>query len=218
MNEFTKNMLKTSLVLTIIAGGAALLVGATNALTAPVIEKNNIEKEKKMLSEVYQSEADTFVEWSKSTDEKINKEEHDNGTYLASIQGNLKYVKKVWTAKKGETKVGYIARFYGKNGYGDVDLLVGISLDGKLGRICIISDTMSYKNKLENSYINPYNDSNNKEESLDKVKCGATFAAKLIQAGIKEAKEVCMKTIQTSFLATLDFNTFSAQDTADERR
>ena len=94
MNEFTKNMLKTSLVLTIIAGGAALLVGATNALTAPVIEKNNIEKEKKMLSEVYQSEADTFVEWSKSTDEKINKEEHDNGTYLASIQGNLKYVKK----------------------------------------------------------------------------------------------------------------------------
>ena len=45
MNEFTKNLLKTSSVLMIIAGGAALLVGATNALTAPVIEQNNQGKD-----------------------------------------------------------------------------------------------------------------------------------------------------------------------------
>ncbi len=201
MNEFTKNMLKTSAILMIIAGGAAVLVGATNALTAPVIEKNNIEKEKKMLSEVYGKEADSYIEWSINTDASTNKVEHDNGSYLTSIKDKLSYVTKVWTAKKEGQDVGYIARFYGKNGYGSVDMLVGVSLDGKLGKLCIITDSMSYKTKLENSYITPYNDSNEKEKAVNDVKCGATFAAKIIQNGILEAQKVCMKEIASSPVA-----------------
>ena len=203
MNEFTKNLLKTSAILMIIAGGAALLVGATNALTAPVIEKNNVEKEKKMLSEVYGDAVDTFAEWSENTDKNTYPEENANGSYLKTL--TLTYVTKVWTAKKSNQNVGYIARFYGKNGYGAVDMLVGISLDGKIGKLCIITDSMSYKTKLENSYITPLNESNDKESALDNVKCGATFAAKLIQGGVKEAVRVCMKT-QTASLVSVDMS------------
>lgn len=185
MNEFVKNLIKTTSVLMIISGGAALLVGATNALTAPVIENNNVEKEKKMLSEVYGDDADTYIEWSKDS---TSSDEKEKGEYLSSL--TLSYVTKVWTAKKGEKTIGYITRFYGKNGYGDVDMLLGVSIDGKMGNLCVISDTMSYKSKLESGYIDKYNDSNNKESAVNDVKCGATFAANLIKKGVEESIEV----------------------------
>jgi Na+-translocating ferredoxin:NAD+ oxidoreductase RnfG subunit len=200
MNEFTKNLLKTSSVLMIIAGGAALLVGATNALTAPVIEQNNIIKEKTMLSKVYGETAD-YLEWkSDSTDEEIKVD----GVYLESL--SLKYVTKVWTARNGSEDLGYVARFYGKNGYGDVDMLVQVSLEGSLGNLFIIFDTMSYKAKLESGYIDPYNASekDGKEAALNDVKCGATFAAKLVRNGVQEALKVCTKTLSSTALVSLD--------------
>ena len=99
MNEFRKNLLKTSLTLMIIAGGASLLVGATNAITAPVIEQNSIEKERKQLSKVYDT-ADAFIEWKVySSDEKTKyKSEDENGQYLSTL--SLNYVQKVWTAER----------------------------------------------------------------------------------------------------------------------
>lgn len=209
MNEFTKNLIKTTAVLMLIAGTSALLVGAVNAFTAPVIEQNNIQKEKEMLAEVYGDDADTYVEWSSSTDATSYPIENSNGVYFESIASQLSYVTKVWTAKKGTTDIGYIVRFYGKNGYGEVDMLVGISLEGDLGDLCIISDTMSYKSKLEGEFIDPYNEADDKEDALSDsaVKCGATFAAKIVRGGILEARQVVNKEISSTSMITTDINT-----------
>ena len=202
MNEFTKNLLKTSSVLMIIAGGAALLVGATNALTAPVIEQNNIIKEKTMLAKVYGEEA-SYLEWKSDSEDQEMKA---NGQYLESL--TLNYVTKVWTARKGSENLGHIARFYGKNGYGDIDMLVQVGLDGSLGNLFIISDTMSYKAKLESGYIDPFNASEtDKQAALDDVKCGATFAAKLVKKGVEESLMVCSKKYdQVATFVTLDMS------------
>lgn len=201
MNDFTKNLLKTSATLMIIAGGASVLVGATNALTSPVIAKNAEEKEKQQLSQVFGDKADTFVEWKQYTDQKDKTnyaQEDENGTYLSEISKKVKYVTKVWTAKKGKSNYGYIARVYGKNGYGALDLLVGINKNFTLSKICIIEDSMSYKNKLEPGYIDPYNsakDGKDKEKALANVKCGATIAATLMKNAVEEAQSVCKKEI-----------------------
>ncbi len=234
MNEFRKNLLKTSLTLMIIAGGASLLVGATNAITAPVIEQNSIEKERKQLSKVYDT-ADAFIEWKVySSDEKTKyKSEDENGQYLSTL--SLNYVQKVWTARKTKSgnaddvsdeddEVGYIARVYGKNGYGAVDFLIGITLDGKFSTLCEIEDSMSYKSKLESGYIDPFSNasSDKKDEALDNVKCGATFAANLLRSALLEAKDVCMKkkTAQAVSYSLEEENHYFQQEFsyAEERR
>lgn len=217
MNEFKKNLIKTSVTLMIIAGGASILVGATNALTAPIIDKNAVETERKQLAVVYGDSADSFIEWKAySGDEQTKyKTENENGNYLSSISGELKYVTKVWSARKTKSGnsdnvsdedplVGYVARVYGKNGYGALDLLVGIKEDGSLSKLCIIEDSMSYKSKVESNYIDPYNAANDgagKESALENVKCGATFAATIVKNGLQEAKKVCMKQVTSSSTA-----------------
>lgn len=210
MDEFKKNLIKTSATLMIIAGGAAVLVGATNALTAPVIAKNEAEKERQQLSQVFGDKANAFVEWKSydsEEDQKDKAEEHEGGTYLSEISKKLNYVQKIWTARKtsgdpdkatdSDKAVGYVARIYGKNGYGAVDLLVGINLNGTYSKIAIITDSMSYKSKLESDYLDPYNNASdkNKETALGNVKCGATFAATLVKNGVEEAKKACLKEI-----------------------
>lgn len=213
MNDFKKNLIKTSLTLMIIAGGAAILVGATNALTAPIIEQNSLEAERKQLSQVYGDEANSFIEWKayEGEDKEKYAQENEDGVYLNSISSNLTYVTKIWSARKSssssatdkDTLVGYVARVYGKNGYGALDLLVGIKTDGSLSKLCIIEDSMSYKSKVESNYIDPYNkadDGKAKEDALENVKCGATYAATIVKNGLLEAKQVCMKQIKTSFL------------------
>ncbi len=219
MNEFRKNLIKTSVTLMVIAGGASILVGATNALTAPIIEKNAVETERKQLAAVYGDAADSFIEWkSYSGDEKTKyASESTDGEYLSSISSELKYVTKVWSARKtkdGKTDnvsdkdelVGYVARVYGKNGYGALDLLVGVKADGSLSKLCIIEDSMSYKSKVESDYIDPYNaqaDGDDKENALDNVKCGATFAATIVKNGLLEAKNVCTKKVKASTSAII---------------
>ena len=76
-----------------------------------------------------------------------------------------------------------------------MDFLIGITLDGKFSTLCEIEDSMSYKSKLESGYIDPFSNasSDKKEEALDNVKCGATFAANLLRSALLEAKDVCMK-------------------------
>lgn len=196
MTPFMKNLIKTSCVLMLISGFSALLVGATNAITAPIIEENNVKKEESTLSVVYGDKVNTFVQWKEYEASANHQKENDNYTYLSTL--TLNYVSKIWTAKYDATEVGYIARFSGKNGYGAVDMLVGISLDFKLGGLFTISDSMSYKNKLEPGYIDPYNESNDKEAAVNDVKCGATYAANILKAGITEARDVIKATIERS--------------------
>lgn len=183
MKDFTKNFIKTALTLLIIAGGSTLLVGAVNAVTAPVIAENNVRKQNKSLAEVF---GDTEV-----------KNTYAERTLDDDTKKDIKYVTKVWDVYSDKDKkdfVGTICRCYGKNGYGDVDFLIGFKgKDYSLTKLVMISDTMSYKGKLEPGYVDPYNaaaDGADKEAALQNVKCGATFAASLIRDAVTEAGKV----------------------------
>lgn len=183
MKDFTKNFIKTALTLLIIAGGSTLLVGAVNAVTAPVIAENNVRKQNKSLAEVF---GDTDV-----------KNTYAERTLDDDTKKDIKYVTKVWDVYSDKDKkdfVGTICRCYGKNGYGDVDFLIGFKgKDYSLTKLVMISDTMSYKGKLEPGYVDPYNaadDGAGKETALQNVKCGATFAASLIRDAVTEAGKV----------------------------
>ena len=189
MKDFTKNLIKTSLTLMIIAGGSTVLIGAVNAITAPVIADNTAKKENKSLAVVF---GDTDVS-----------DTYASRTLDSAVAAKLKYVQKVWdvyTDKSKSTFVGTIARCAGTNQYGSVDFLIGFKgSDYQLSKLVMISDTMSYKGKLEPGYVDPYNaaaDGADKEAALENVKCGATFAATLIHDCVNEAKKIAKNEIK----------------------
>lgn len=189
MKDFTKNLIKTSLTLMIIAGGSTVLIGAVNAITAPVIADNTAKKENKSLAVVFD---DTDVSNT-----------YASRTLDSAVAAKLKYVQKVWdvyTDKSKSTFVGTIARCAGTNQYGSVDFLIGFKgSDYQLSKLVMISDTMSYKGKLEPGYVDPYNaaaDGADKEAALENVKCGATFAATLIHDCVNEAKKIAKNEIK----------------------
>jgi len=189
MKDFTKNLIKTSLTLMIIAGGSTILIGAVNAITAPVIADNTAKKENKSLAVVFD---DTDVS-----------DTYASRTLDSAVAAKLKYVQKVWdvyTDKSKSTFVGTIARCAGTNQYGSVDFLIGFKgSDYQLSKLVMISDTMSYKGKLEPGYVDPYNaaaDGTDKEAALENVKCGATFAASLIRDCVNEAKKIAKNEIK----------------------
>ena len=191
MNDFTKNLLKTSATLMIIAGGSALLVGAVNAVTAPVISANMEKKQQQMLYVVFNDNDGKY----QYTDTKLS----DNKDLVAKLQ----YVNTQWTVKDGDQDLGTIYRCYVKNGYGDMDFLVGINSDHSLGNMSIISDTFSYKDKLETNFITPYNNSHDKQTQVEQVKTGATFASKLTRDAILEAQKLDKGEIVAGFDAKL---------------
>ncbi|MFA6829592.1 MAG: hypothetical protein WCR67_02665 [Bacilli bacterium] len=182
MNETLKKYVKVSLTLGLIASISAVLIGVANAITAPVIKQNEVQSEASSLLAVYGGSSSDYVSYDVS-------------------DLNLDYVTKGWTfSPTGD----YVFKAYGKNGYGDISLVVGIEKDGDLGKIVIITDTETYKNKLEPNYVDAYNSSDDKSSALDDVKCGATYGAKLIQSMVTEAHEIALGLKKTELLA-IDF-------------
>ena len=62
--------------------------------------------------------------------------------------------------------------------------MVSIS-NNEIGQISIVSNTQSFASTLEEGYIVPYQ---NGDISIEDVKCGATFGAKLIKEMAEEAR------------------------------
>ncbi len=157
--------IRIALVLTAITTGAALAIGGANALTAETIAKNRIEKEKAGLTAVFGA----------------------NATYsdAISIEGS-RYLTKYWTAEIGSDS-GRVYAARGTNDYGSVSLLIGVYSNFALGEMVILENTETYANALEEKYIDPYKQAEDKSSALDEVKCGATFGANLIRNMVKEA-------------------------------
>lgn len=162
MKTETKKILKCGLVLFAIAGISSTLVSVVNHFASQVIAKNNKEKEEKLLREIYPS-----------------------GDISSPISVNINHIEKYWEISNKEQ--GRIYKCSGKNAYGSITLLVGISSEFKLGRMSFLDLNQSYAQTLKDNYITPYMNSSNKEVALDNVSCGATFGAKLIQEMVLEA-------------------------------
>ena len=169
MNEFAKKALKVALILASIGGVSAITVSAVNLFTAPKIEANRKEKEKKALNEIFPS-----AEVGEAVEIKEN-----------AYTSLLKY----WPVQIGDED----ARIYscsGKNGYGAVSLLIGVYGDYSLGRMSIIDNTETYGQTLNQNYIAPYQyyeDAESRQTALDHVVCGATYGAKLIKGMVEQA-------------------------------
>jgi Na+-translocating ferredoxin:NAD+ oxidoreductase RnfG subunit len=167
--------------LSLIGGLSALLIGAANLLTAPVIAAADSAAQETAMKAVY-------GDFAASSDP-------------ITISG-ASYVSKYWVAfDQKENALGYIYRADGKNKYGSVALLVGVmgaSESPVLGRIALISDTETFKEKLEGGYVDPYN-ADPTSAHLEDTTCGATHGAALIHDMVTEAKGIYDGSIAVTF-------------------
>lgn len=191
MNELVKKILKVSLVLGAISSISAGVIGLANAVTAPRIKENAMKKELSSLPHIFGGTSDDYKEVT-----------YDNKSVAEKYE--LIYTLKQWKYEgSSEYKGSYIFKSYGKNSYGTVTLLVGITSETKLYTIYLIEDTESYKNVLEPKYVDAYNNSDDKEQSLENVKCGATYGASLIRDMVKEALSVAKGEAKEKSLVSL---------------
>lgn len=106
------SIVKLGLNLFAICAIAALLLGVTNQITAPVIEQRNIQAN---------NESRQIVLPNASEFSKISDSEYEN------IDG---IVSEVYKGKSGSDIVGYTVKVLPKGYGGDIELIVGISANG----------------------------------------------------------------------------------------
>ncbi|MBE6135512.1 MAG: hypothetical protein E7179_05900 [Erysipelotrichaceae bacterium] len=157
---------KTGIFLACIAGAAALILSGVNVVTSKKIEENRVQKEAKGLRRVFGEAA-----------------------YGEAIPvENNKNISKYWNVNLGEGKEGRVYSVSGTNSYGSVSLLVGIYGDYSLGNIFVLENTESYATTLQDGYLTPYIQAEDKETVIDNVRCGATYGAKLCRDLILTAR------------------------------
>ncbi len=189
-----KRYLYVSGILGAIALVCAVLIALMNMLTNPIIKKNNENK----ISETY-----TKIYSDYYSNEEVDFTKDDK----SYIKGKLKAL------DKDGNVLGYIYTTSGKNAYGEVSLMIGIT-DGNVVDVEFLTNTESFastvSSHVKGNYpssidsvieVNPYGSldtidigylSINEIEAID-IKCGATFGATLVKsmvlAALTEAKE-----------------------------
>lgn len=175
----TSSILKTGGILCAITAVSALLLGAVNSFTAPIIEKNETEKTQKAMKNVM-SEADSFEEL-----EFDPSEEYES-------------VNKIYEAKKGGETVGWCVSA-GPNGYGGaVNMIVGVGRDMKVTGVDIVSQSetaglgsKSTEPEFRGQYvgkgrIDKVVKSGAGENEIDAI-TSATITSKAVTKGVNEA-------------------------------
>ena len=189
-----KRYLYVSGILGAIALVCAVLIALMNMLTNPIIKKNNENKISETYTKIYSDYySNEEVEFTK-----------DDKSY---IKGKVKAL------DKDGNVLGYIYTTSGKNAYGEVSLMIGIT-DGNVVDVEFLTNTESFastgSSHVKGNYpssidsvieVNPYGSldtidigylSINEIEAID-IKCGATFGATLVKsmvlAALTEAKE-----------------------------
>lgn len=178
MNKDVLHYLKVGGILCAVGGAAALLVGLTNLVTEPVIAENDRVALEGALSQCFKDDTLKFV---KAGEEDI---------VLNSVEGR-DYVSGYYICYTADDAVyGYAFRGDGSNSYGSIDLLIGLRQDSSnqlvYGYLGMVSDTQSFKTKLEGTYVSGYN-ADPGTEALNDVSCGATYGARLVKNIVNDA-------------------------------
>lgn len=179
------NIVKLGLNLFIICAVAALALGATNQITAPVIEQRNIQAN----NESRQTVLPNATEFKKV----------DEGNY--ENIGNL--VEEVYQGEDGSDVVGYTMKVLPKGYGGKIELIVGISSDGKVTGINIgsMSETPGLGAKASDpQFSDQFKDKEAKELKLvkgstsgeDEIQAisGATITSTAVTKGVNTAIQV----------------------------
>ena len=172
MANNAKKYIITAVTLGVIAAASAGLIGLTNLLTAKQIQKNEQNKIKAGIVEIFADDAEILEE--KAISDK-----------------SLKYTNYEYTLNKG---VAY--RTTGSNMYGKISMLVGYVYmirpgdtegDYLFAGIYLITNEQTYASTLNENYVTPLN---NDDIKYDDVKCGATYGATLIRDMIEETNNI----------------------------
>lgn len=177
-----KDILRLGSILFLICTVAALMLSLTNNITAPVIEQRDIQASNEARQDVLQ-DAEEFKE-------------------VTNIKGDL--IEEVYQGIKGGEIIGYTIKTAPKGYGGTVEVMVGISNDGKISGVKIgnNSETPGLGSKAaEPSFKDQYN-GKNAQTPLNVVKgnasnendivaiSGATITSKAVTAGVNAAMDV----------------------------
>lgn len=184
----TKRILKTGGILCAITAVAALLLGAVNTVTAPVIEENNNKKMQAAMQNVMK-DADNFKE-----------EPFDASDETADVSA-------VYKAEKGGEFVGCCVSV-SPNGYGGaIDMIVGVDKDLKVTGVDIInqSETAGLGSKstepefreqyVGKSAIDKVVKTGAKENEINAIS-SATITSKAVTKGVNEAIEAAKNVME----------------------
>lgn len=160
---------KTALILTIISGICATLIAGCNWLTAPVIEENARRKKSELYKEIFEE-----YDFDASPDAIT---EGFSSEYI---------VEKLEAFDSSSTKLGYVYTVSGSNAYGNIELLVGINIDGTLEGVKFLTNGQSFNVQTETHVNGSYTSGLTSTDVNDiDVNCGATYAAKLVKELVK---------------------------------
>lgn len=160
-----KHYVLTSVTLGLIAASSALLIAASNRLTAQKIADNEQANINKGIAAIYGESAVVFSE-----------NDVENEDY--------KYVNHAYTVTSNDSLVGYAYRTTGSNMYGKISLIVGFNLKEEFVSLYLVTDEQTYASTLEENYIAKVVDGS---RNVEDVSCGATYGAKLVRDMVNEA-------------------------------
>lgn len=168
---------KSALVLTLVGLLCGLLIGGTNAITAPIIKENQFKLAKKAYEEFFPELDDMDI---------------------TEIDGDYVY-EYVRLTKEGNI-LGYAFRVNGVNQRGAIDLVVAASPTGKIEGIKILStdNTPGYYDKYEGSdknLIGIIGDTLDTLEGIDNIG-GATQTGDTLNAMLQEVSKVAEEVIE----------------------
>lgn len=177
----SKKYIITSLTLGAIAAVSAGLIGLTNLLTNKQIIKNEENKIKAGIAEIFGKNAEVLRQFD--------------------ING-YKYTNYAYEVTNDEINTcTYALRTTGSNMYGKISLIVGLKDAGEgfyFQGLYLITNEQTYASTLVDNYIDPLNDG---DRELDDVSCGATYGAKLVRDMVNEATEVANKDLKIRLLS-----------------
>lgn len=159
-----KKNFKIAAILMIIAAVCGLAVSGMNKVTSGIIERNQAEKEAALFKEI-------FPEYSIDYSEIITEGLSDEAI-----------TKKVVAKNQSGELLGNVYTVSGKNSYGPIVLLVGISSEGKLVSIEFLENGQSYSGEVQTHVDNKYSAGLTLSDitAID-TNCGATYGANTVK-------------------------------------
>lgn len=175
-----KNYIKFGIVLFLIASISSGILSYVNNLTKPIIKERDESSEKEARKEVY-----------------INADKFEDSK--AIVEGNYTFI----PAYKGADFLGYVVKGIGQGYGGEISLIIGISKDGKLEGLKIISakETPGLGDKIFNEeWQNSWKGRDKSYEfkvGIDSF-AGATISPKGVYTEIMNILDIYEKKVKTN--------------------
>ena len=159
-----KKNFKIAAILMIIAAVCGLAISGMNKVTSSVIERNQAEKEAALFKEI-------FAEY-----------DIDHSQIITEGFSNEAITKKVVAKDDSGALLGNIYTVSGKNTYGPIVLLVGISSEGKLVSVEFLENGQSFSSEVQAHVDSKYSAGLTLSQvtSID-TNCGATYGANTVK-------------------------------------